>query len=172
MASDTPPPLPSQVFERVVQLSGTDGRLVLWLGGVFAVLAAVRHDAIGAIAGVVAAGAGAIELHGSTVLRHGNPGGVALLIRAQYLLLATILLYCAARIQAFDAQALEAEVARQLEQWTSSGFTEEQLRYIFPRIYHISYAVLGFAALIYQGLMVRYYVRSRTAIEQALSGIA
>ena len=169
---DRPPPLPSQVFERVVQLSGTDGRLVLWLAGIFAVLAAVQKDGIGALAGVVAAGAGAMELHGSQALRNGNPAGMSSLMRAQLLLLATILMYCAARILTFDLAAMEQQIAQHQEQFGSASFTAEQWTYLLPKVHYTSYTVLGLVAFVYQGLMLRFYARSRAAIEQALSGIA
>ncbi|HEY9155275.1 MAG TPA: hypothetical protein VIM69_09100, partial [Opitutaceae bacterium] len=62
----TPPPLPSEILSRVIRIAGLDGRIVLWSSGIFALLSAAAHSALGAIIGLAAAGTGAIEVHGAS----------------------------------------------------------------------------------------------------------
>lgn len=165
----TPPPLPSEVLVRTIRLSNTKGRVVLWLSGVFALVAAAGHDAIGAAAGCAAAGAGAIELHGSGLLRKEEARGVDWLIRGQLLLLAIILIYAAMRLTHFDPEALRERITPEInERLGQVGMTHDQFLDACRTLYQIFYAMLGFVALFYQGTMARYYARRRVIIHQAL----
>jgi hypothetical protein len=166
MPASTPPLLPFEVLARVVRLARTDGRLVLWLSGGFALLSAAGHDGIGAAAGVAAAGAGAIEMHGSGLLERGEGRGLDWVIRAQLLLLATILIYSAARLMHFDPELVKPFVTAELaEQIKQLNLTQDQF---FRTLNLIIYIVVAFVSLIYQGTMARYYASRRPAIKQAL----
>lgn len=168
---DHPPPLPSQILERVIRLGGLDGRMVLWLAGFFAVLFAASHDAVGAAAGVLAAGAGAMELHGVSLLRNADPGGVRWLVRSQALLLVAVLAYAAARIWQMDLEILAGRITPDLDKRLEElAWSREQFAALALRVYQWGYGALALGSLIYQGLMMRFYARSRAAIEQALSG--
>jgi hypothetical protein len=164
-----PPPLPSEVLAKVIRVGSIDGRLILWLSACFAIFAAAGHAGIPAIAGVAAAGAGAIELHGSTLLRQGFARGVDWLIRGQFVLLAVILFYSAYRIWSFDPQVLREQITpdiqRLLEQF---GLNEDQFIEQSKVATLLIATATGFGSLIYQSLMVRYYASRRHMIEQAL----
>ena len=164
-----PPPLPSEVLARTIRLSNADGRLVLWLSGLFALFAAAGHDAIGAAAGCAAAGAGAIELHGCGLLRREELRGVDWLIRGQLLLLAAILIYTALRLTHFDVESLRERITPEIDDKISQvGMTRDQFLDACRTLYQIFYALVGFIALLYQGTMARYYARRRLTIQQAL----
>ena len=62
-----PPLLPSETLMRVLRLAKLDGMGVLLLGGLFALMAASGGEKPFAIIGLLAAGAGAIELHGAAL---------------------------------------------------------------------------------------------------------
>lgn len=167
----TPPPLPREVLARTIRLASADGRLVLWLSGLCAVFAAAGHEVIGAIAGCAAAGAGAVELHGSTLLRQEDPRGVDWLIRGQLLLLAVILIYAAARLNLVDAsvETLRERITPDMdEKLAQLGATREQVLQSYRTLHQLFYSLVGFVALIYQGAMARYYARRRATIHQAL----
>jgi hypothetical protein len=167
--SQKPPPLPIEILMRVIRLASTDGRLVLWLSGCFALLSGAGHDIVGAIAGCAAAGAGAIEVHGSTLLRQGETRGLDWVIRAQLVLLASILIYAGARLVSFHPTLISSHITPDVQdKITDLGITREQFIAATRTLYMVVYAVVGFVSLIYQGGMVRYYVNRRTAIEQAL----
>jgi len=165
----TPPPLPREVLARTIRLANADGRLVLWLSGLCALFAAAGHDVLGAVAGCAAAGAGAIELHGSTLLAQEESRGVDWLIRGQLLLLAVILGYAAIRLTHFDREAWRLRLPPELNDALSEkGLTQEQFLDSFQVLYQLFYALVGFIALLYQGAMARYYARRRATILQAL----
>lgn len=165
----TPPPLPSEVLARTIRLSNANGRIVLWLSGLFALFAAAGHDAIGAAAGCAAAGAGAIELHGSGLLRREESRGVDWLIRGQLLLLAAILIYAALRLTYFDVEALRERITPEVDaRLNQLGVTHERFLEFYRTFFQIFYALTGFVALLYQGTMARYYAKRRLTIQQAL----
>src|SRR5690606_6677631 len=91
--SDNPPPLPQAVYERVMLVSAVEGRITMALASVFALMAAANRDVVGAVAGCIAAGAGAMEIHGGLRLRAFDLRGMDWLVRSQMLLLVTILSY-------------------------------------------------------------------------------
>lgn len=165
----TPPPLPREILARTIRLSSADGRLVLWLSGLGAFFAAAGHDVIGAVAGCAAAGAGAIELHGSTLLRQEEPRGVDWLIRGQLLLLAIILIYAAACLTHFDVETLRERITPEIDDKISQvGMTRDQFLEACRTLHQLFYSLVGFIALVYQGAMARYYARRRATIQQAL----
>ncbi|PTY07556.1 hypothetical protein DB347_04785 [Opitutaceae bacterium EW11] len=164
-----PPPTPHETLRRVIGLARIDGRIVLWLSGCFALLSAGAHDATGAIAGCAAAGAGAMEVHGATLLVHGSQRGVDWLVRAQLVLLATILIYVAFRITQFDPQMIESRITPEIEQRIRDvPLTREQFVEMCRILSYVVYSVVGFVSLIYQGGMARYYAKRRQTIELAL----
>src|SRR5215212_4806798 len=75
------PPLLSEVtLVRVLRLARFDGMGALVLGGMFALVAAANRDFPFAAIGLLAAGAGAVELHGAALLREGEPRGMRWLL--------------------------------------------------------------------------------------------
>ncbi len=164
-----PPLLPIEILGRVTRLASADGRLVLWLSGCFALLSATGHDVVGAAAGCAAAGAGAVEVHGATLIRQGAARGLDWVIRGQLLLLASILIYSALRLLSFDPGLITSHITPDIQQKISQlGLTHEQFIAATRTLYMVIYAVVGFVSLIYQGGMIRYYVNRRSAVEQAL----
>ncbi len=167
--SPLPPPLPSEILARTLRLASVDGRLILWISGTFALFSAMGHDVVGAVAGCAAAGAGAMELHGATQLRTGEARGVDWMIRAQLLLLATILLYSATRLMTWNPELINERITPDIEERIAQfQMTREQFLEATKMLYQFMYAVVGFVALVYQGGMVRFYLRRRAAIRQAL----
>ena len=71
-----PPLLPEVILMRVLRLARFDGMGALMLGGMFALVAASARDFPFAAIGLLAAGAGAIELHGAALLKEGQPRGM------------------------------------------------------------------------------------------------
>ena len=124
---------------------------------------------IGAIAGVAAAGAGALELHGAALLSNGEARGVNWLVRAQLFLLATLLIYSAMSLNSFDADLVRRWITPELQKNISEvGLTEDQYIDAIRVLYQALYVIVGCVALFYQSAMARFYSRRRHAIELAL----
>jgi hypothetical protein len=175
-ANQQPPLLAAHdTFVRVLRIARFDGLSILWVAGSIALVAAASGNVSGAVIGSVISAAGAMELHGVDLLRHGRSDGVSWLIRSQLFLLLVMFAYCALRITHFDLEPLRAAFHEMLrfpimkqgwEVQQSMGITEEKfLRDAYIR----GYLVLAFASLIYQGGMTIYYARRRTALIEALA---
>jgi hypothetical protein len=166
----TPPPLPSEILTRVIRVAGLDGRIVLWSSGVFALLSAAGHSALGAIIGLAAAGTGAIEVHGASMLAHTDARGINWTIRAQLLLLLTILFYCGACILNFDP-ALFRDQPQFKTFITQNSLSVDQGVQLLRDAWVIGYVLVAVVSVIYQGGMAIYYARNRRVILQAMDEI-
>lgn len=162
-----PPLLPEETLNRVLRVARFDGTGALVLGGIFAILAAAGGERGFAVIGLLAAGAGAIELHGVGLLRQGAARGMNWLVASQPLLLTVVLAYCVLRLWFHelppvpeDFQGLFAASARQ---W---GMTLPEYQHALNRI--TIFVVAGVAVGI-QGGMMLYYLRRREAVAQALA---
>jgi hypothetical protein len=168
--NDTPPPLPHEILHRVYRIARFEGKSMLILSGAFAVLAAMNRDLTGALAGCLAAGAGAVELHGTHRLEEADPEGVSWLIRAQLLLLGTVLLYVSARILQFDPVELQrALTTAAKEQFVTLRLSDEQVLSMLDQGYRTLYTSVAIVTILYQGGMALYYHRRRDAIQIALA---
>ena len=165
-----PPPLPGETLNRVERVAVFDGRIVLTFATVFALLAAASREPTGTIAGLLAAGAGAMELHGATRLREGNATGMKWLVRSQLGLLVVIVGYCIARLMHFDealfARALTSEIEAQFRE---AGLKDEAIMPLFRTAYYATYVVVGCVTLFYQGAMARYYHRRIATVASDLA---
>jgi hypothetical protein len=178
----TPPLPPDEILRRVLRLASLDGRALLYLAGFFAVLSAAGRDAAATIAGCLAAGAGALELHGVNLLRQGTVRGMSWLIRSQLLLLATVLLFAAYRLSTFDVEAIRAQLphvqAAMKTWWPDDAVFQQGVKDLFSdearllascrSLHELTYILVGAVTLLYQGGMARYYARRSASVTQAL----
>jgi hypothetical protein len=162
-----PPLLPEETLLRVLRLARFDGMGVMMLGGLFALFAATARDFPFAAIGLLASGAGAIELHGTGLLRQGDPRGMRWLIVSQPYLLVVILCYCALRLWLLELPPVPESFKNLFEmsarQW---GLTVEEYQQALNRITAVAVAV---AAVGFQGGMMIYYLRRRGPVYRALA---
>ena len=162
-----PPLLPAEVLARVLRLAKFDGMSALALGGLFALSAAAGgHFPLTAI-GLLAAGAGAVELHGVALLRQGERRGMKWLIASQPFLLVVILTYAALRLWLLEVEqmpeSMRALLALSAAQWRMAP---QDFVVMLNRIMAIA---VGLGGLVFQGAMTVYYVRRKKAVERALA---
>lgn len=165
----SPPPLPHEVLARVWRLASVDGRMLLVIAAVFALFAAAVRDPTGTIAGVLAAGAGALELHGANRLQLSDPRGVRWLVASQLALLGVVLGYITARLlllePALVAELITPEFAAQ---FAAAGISREEIPGFVLKVARYGYGALAVGSLAYQGGMAWYFFRRRHVIRQAL----
>ena len=162
-----PPLLPEEAFARVLRLAKFDGTGALALGTIFALLSASAGHFPFAAIGLLAAGAGAVELHGAALLRQGESRGMNWLVASQPFLLAVILAYCAVRLWLVETpplpEQLQALIAAGAAQWHLS--VEDYVRLLN----RLTYGILAIASVFFQGGMMVYYLRRRRSVEKALA---
>lgn len=161
-----PPLLPEMVLARVLRLATLDGLGIVIFAGLYAFTCATSGIKIGAVIGLLGAAAGAMELHGAGLLRHGEPRGITWLIASQPFLWCVILAYCGFRLVHFQMPAmteqLQGMVALSAQQW---GMTVEEYAQFANRLICGTLAVVSF---FYQGWMTWYYFTRRHAVSRAL----
>lgn len=140
--------------------------MMMTIAGVFAVLAAVRGEVVPAAAGLLVAGAGAMERHGAMLMEAGEPRGIRWAMVAELLAMFFILAYCQVRLIAIDLTPLRPLVNDELKrQLATEGIgIDEFLQYT----YRLVYISVGVTTVIYQGAMAIYYLRRRRAVDAAL----
>ena len=152
---------------RVLRLARFDGMGAMVLGGMFAVVAAASRDVPFTVIGLLASGAGAIELHGAALLRQGQPRGMSWLMASQPLLLLVILSYCALRLWFVELppvpESFESVFAASARQWNLSV---EEYQRILNRV---TAAAVAIAAICFQGGMLLFYFRRREPVYRALT---
>jgi hypothetical protein len=161
-----PPLLPQETLERVLRLARFDGLSVVVFAALYALTTAMAGNATPAVIGLLAAGAGALELHGVSLLRHGEPRGITWLIGSQPFLWCVVAAYCAFRWTHFEMppvpDTMRPMIALSAEQW---GMSVEQY---FRFVNQITCIALLLVSLAYQGGLMIYYFRRRHAIARAL----
>src|SRR5437660_1598457 len=162
-----PPFLPEETLSRVLRVARLDGISVAFIAGLFAILAALAGDGLGAIIGLLVAGAGAIELHGASLLHHGEKRGMNWLIASQIFLLTTVIAYCALRLLHPGFGPLLAAVTDDMRaSLETAGWTPER----FVRfVYNTTYYAVAVVTFFYQGGMALYYFRRRRSVARALA---
>jgi len=175
-----PPPLPEAVYHRVMSVAKAEGYSILIVAGLSAFLAAAAGGAFTAVLACLAAGTGAMEIHGAQQLARGDERAINWLVRAQLSLLLIILVYVFWRITHFDAALVREQIPefrRQMaelsQKWNSENpydqLTDSQLVLVARAVFTVIYCVVGVVTCVYQPLMARYYHKRRAAIAQALA---
>lgn len=165
-----PPLLPEETLPRVYRLARRDGTMVLAIAGFFALLSAAAGDRIGVGVGVLVAGAGAIELHGSHLLRLGETRAMRWLIGSQFFLMAAVVGYCALRLATFDPRFIDQALTPGLRHsFAQAGYEGAALNEFVRKIYNLTYAAVALVTLLYQGGMALYYARRRGPVAEAIA---
>ena len=164
-----PPLLPDEALRRVLRTAHLDGMGVLVISGAFALASAASRGRSGMIVGLLVAAAGAIELHGGSLLRRGERGGLYWLVGSQIYLLAVLLGYVSLRLTHIDINAVRGLLTDDVKkQIADTGMTVDE----FLRMgYGLLYRLVGGLSILYQGGMALYYLRKRRAVSAALEEI-
>ena len=162
-----PPLLPEETLLRVLRVARLDGTSVLVIAGVFALISALAGDGLGAIVGLLVAGAGAIELHGATLIEHGESRGMDWLVGSQLFLLATVVGYCALQLLRPRLPEFPAELDALLQQNADQlGMTKQD--FVLLAFNRFIYGAVALLTVVYQGGMALYYWNRRDAVTRAL----
>jgi hypothetical protein len=165
--SPVPPLLPAETLLRVQRTAKRDGICVLGLATFFALVSAAGGQLSFAAIGLLAAGAGTVELHGRTLLLRGEPRGMNWLVASQPFLLVVIYTYCLLRLSEPQIpsvpDAIQAALAPSAAQF---GLTAEQY---LAKVNRMSVQAFAAIATLCQGGMAIYYSQRREAVTRALT---
>lgn len=148
------------------------------VAGACVIYAAFQRDLLGSIVGMAVIAAGVIEFQGARLLERGRVAGLSWLVNSQLYLLTIILLYVGWRLSSYDPEMLQRVADHAFQspfvkfQLRSSGISEAEIKSllesVLPLAYHLTFGLLAFATLVYQGAMVFYYRRRGKILAPAL----
>lgn len=162
-----PPLLPEEALVRVYRVARIDGTGILAVAAFFACVSAISGDFLGAIAGLLVAGCGALELHGAGLLRQGEERSVTWLVGSQFFLLISILGYCGVRLLSLEIPPIPEDLRPMVEMSAAqAGMTVEEYLHA---VYRLGLWLVALLSLIYQGGMMLYYLRRRDGVYRALA---
>lgn len=171
-----PPPIPEIALARVTKVAKIDGTLIMLFAGAGAFMAAMAGEYVATAAALLAAGTGAMEIHGSHQLDRDDAGGVIWAMRAQLLLLLVIFSYAVYQMTHFDAEFWRQQLPQFREMCgniygpnhPALKLDDGRLLALLKFCKTISYAAVAITTCVFQGLMARYYNKNRAPVEQAL----
>ncbi|MBI2517044.1 MAG: hypothetical protein HYV95_09020 [Opitutae bacterium] len=166
-----PPPLPSeQALARVLKISRLNGWSITILSGLGTLVSLAFGDLVGAGLGLLATGAGAMEVRGHRRLKRGDAGGTRWLVRAELFLLAIIATYAAGRLLSFDAESVRESITPdQQAVLKEAGLEMADIIPLVRTTFRVFYGALLLLTVLYQGGMTLYYRRKVPLIEEALA---
>ncbi|MBS0664526.1 MAG: hypothetical protein JSR48_14765 [Verrucomicrobia bacterium] len=165
-----PPPLPEETLGRVARMARANGLSVLIIASLGALASVAFGDLEGAAVGLVVAFGGWMELSGRQQLRRGETDGMTRLIRAQYVVMGAILVYCITRLASFDPDTALSNVTPDMRQELANEGVDVAAILRLVRIgFYTLYSVVAVVTLAYQGGMARYYGKRREPVAQALA---
>lgn len=170
-----PPPLPIEVFERVLRVARFDGKMLVIIAATFAGFAALSRHLPPTIAGVIAVGCGLLEINGSNRLQNGDPQGLENMIMAQLGLMLTVVGYALWMLLYFDVEVFLTQIPETMRddmllQLELAGFSESDLPRFYQGMNTLVYSLVGILTVVFQGLMVRFYHRARPAVNTVIYG--
>lgn len=167
----TPPPLPAELaLARVLKISRLNGWSIAIISGLGALLSLAFGDLVGAGLGLLAMGAGLMEVRGHRMLKRGDPDGTRWLVRAELFLLAIIATYAVGRLLSFDAESVRENLTSdQRALLEEAGLQMADIIPLVRLVFRIFYGAMLLVACLYQGGMTLYYRRKVPLIEEALA---
>jgi len=167
----TPPPsAPEKVLQRVLFISAFDGWSVCAIGGLALLVTLLLGDLSGLVVCVLALVAGIMELRGRRKLQRRDPAGMKELVRAQLLLLAVVLVYCASRLGSFDQDTVLASLTPDMKAaLKESGVEMAEIMPLVKTTFYAAYSIVALLALLFQGGLILYYRSKTPLVTEALT---
>jgi hypothetical protein len=172
--SITPPILPSEVLRRVRRVATMNGSAVFVISGILAAASLLAGDFTGAFAGLIIAGAGAMELCGLARLKSEPSKGCNLLVASQLYLLAAVLAYVGWKLTATESADMARTVAKAFREppldalVEASNLSQRELSQQAMGMYRIALMIVAALTTLHQGGMALYYHRRRHAVTKAV----
>jgi hypothetical protein len=150
----------------VLRIARMDGLGVLWIATFFALTAAAIGDITGAVAWLLLAGAGAVELHGAVLLRQAEARGINWLVASQLLFIVVVFAYCAQRLTHYDPTSLREALNDEMKaRLAAANYDEENFLLL---VWRTTYGVMAGATLLCKGGLTVYFYRRRSAVASAM----
>ncbi|CAM2848292.1 hypothetical protein [Rariglobus hedericola] len=157
-------------LRRVLVIAAIDGWSVALFAGLCTVISLLMGEWIGVFIGAIITSCGVLELRGRKQLITGKADGMKWLVRAQVIILATILLYSLENMLAYDEAALLAQLTPEMRSYLSqSGISVDDLRPMIKPVFFGFYLIVMGVTLLFQGGLALYYKSRKAKVTAALA---
>lgn len=159
-----------KTLRNVLAISAIDGWSIALFAGLCTLISLLTGGWIGVVVGGLVTAAGVLELRGRARLIRGEQSGLALLVRAQLLILGVIWLYSFENLIAFDQTALMAAVTPEMRSALSqAGVSLSDLEPLVKPVYFGLYLTVIGVTLLFQGGLALYYQSRKARVALALA---
>jgi hypothetical protein len=159
-----------KTLRRVLVIAGIDGWSIAAFAGLCTLISLLCGEWLGVGIGGLITTAGMIELRGRKRLMRGEADGMSGLVRAQLIILGTILLYSLENLLAYDEAAIMAQITPEIRglvsQWL--GVSISELQPLMRPVYMCVYITLSVVTVLFQGGLALYYRSCRAMVSDAL----
>ena len=147
-----------------------DGWSIALFAGLCTVISLFGFEWVGIFIGAIVTACGVFELRGRRQIINGDADGMKWLVRAQLIILATIVLYASENLLAYNEASLIAEITPEIRNAMSqAGISISDLHvYMKPVYYGLYLTVIGLTIL-FQGGLALYYQSRRAKVSAALA---
>ena len=165
-----PPPSPEDKLRRVLRTAKVNGLSVVIIASLGALGSLLFGDLVGTAVGVVVAYGGWTELTGQKQLLRGEVEGMRQLVRAQWIVLGAIVVYCVTRLASFDSESVMGNLTPAMRaELTDAGVDMSAILPMVQLLFYVMYFSVALVTVIYQGGMAIYYRRRTAVVGEALA---
>ena len=158
-----------KALQRVLLVSAIDGWSVIVIAALGTLLTLLLGDLAGVGVGVLVLIAGVQELRARRRLQRRDATGMQHLVRAQLLLLAVILVYCATRLGSYDQESMLANLTPDMKAaLKESGVEVADIVPLVRMVFFATYGLVAFLTLVFQGGLLLYYRSKIPLVTEAL----
>ncbi|HTJ79122.1 MAG TPA: hypothetical protein VL357_09010 [Rariglobus sp.] len=164
---------PKDILHRVMKIARLNGRSIVIVAGICALISLAGGDIVGGVIGLIVAAGGAVELRGCRKLQqHDADEGITLLIRAQWIVMGAICAYALGKLFSYDAQTAMGNMTGDMKTIIDQfGLSSADINRILTPVFYAIYVTVLVVTVIYQGGMVIYYRNRREAVREALTAV-
>jgi hypothetical protein len=166
----TPSTPAEKALKRVLVVAGIDGWSVIVIAGLGILLTLLLGDFSSLLVGALVLAAGIMELRGRRQLRRRQVAGLQLMVRAQFFLLAVILVYCASRLGSYDQESMLANLTPDMKAaLKEAGVQVADIIPLVRMMFAAIYGTLAVLTLVFQGGLILYYRGKTKLVTEALT---
>jgi hypothetical protein len=166
----TPDSPDEKSLRRVLLIAAIDGWSVALFAGLCTVISLLLGEWIGVLIGGIITTCGVVELRGRRHLAAGQIDGMKWLVRAQVIILATILIYALENMAAYDEAAMLAQLTPEMRSYLSqSGISVDDLRPMIKPVFFGFYLLVTGVTVLFQGGLALYYNTRKPKVAAALA---
>ncbi len=167
----TPVPTPQEkALKRVLLVSAIDGWSVVVIAVLGTLLTLLLGDLAGVGVGLLVLAAGIMELRARRRLKRRDVAGMKQLVRAQLLLLAVVLVYCASRLGSYDQESMLANLTPDMKAMLKeSGVEVSEILPLVQMFFFATYGIVALLTLLFQGGLILYYRGKTPLVTEALA---